>query len=294
VTGAGMSFWSSSLRPAPVLRANTILDVPRVHISDPAYVEVTRLSGPTRDRQEAIELLASQRDQSPHLSTYLWNTPGAMSALLGEILSVFPLLPSSAYGLDMARRILSVLHLLQSLARDNETQIPFIRANFPLFLFPLLQIGAESRPFELSVLGVFASLISSDRIEIIDYIIKIDFLPVLLNSVKAGQGVVRILSMFILNKLLAFESARTVVFESRERILRVLNVLNLVVLDLIKAPNPKTENFLIGCYAWFLSPVEIVQLVVESANELNLSFAIHEQNSAAFSEFLDRLRNVCL
>jgi hypothetical protein len=72
---------------------------------------------------------------------------------------------------------------------------------------PLFQTGAERRPFELAVLGVFDSLLGSTNPEIKSYLVKIDFLLILLNSIKARPVQIRTLGLFILDQMMACETA---------------------------------------------------------------------------------------
>lgn len=87
----------------------------------------------------------------------LWGSFGTMSALLQEIISIYPVLSPPALTALASNRVCNALALLQCVASHNETRALFLHAHIPLFLYPFLNTNSKSRPFEylrLTSLGV--------------------------------------------------------------------------------------------------------------------------------------------
>ena len=105
-----------------------------------------------------------------------------MTALLQEIISVYPLLNPSQLTAAASNRVCNALALLQCVASHNETRTLFLNgmwqlyfsttnrlltrslplAHIPLFLYPFLNTTSKTRPFEylrLTSLGVIGALV---------------------------------------------------------------------------------------------------------------------------------------
>ncbi len=107
-----------------------------------------------------------------------------MSALLQEIVSVYPLLSPPNLTAHVSNRVCNALALLQCVASHSETRQLFLSgglhvysiifdvlkigsnaAHIPLFLYPFLNTTSKTRPFEylrLTSLGVIGALVKVD------------------------------------------------------------------------------------------------------------------------------------
>ena len=85
-----------------------------------------------------------------------------MSALLQEIVSVYPLLSPPSLSAHASNRVCNALALLQCIASHQETRALLLNAHIPLFLYPFLNTTSKTRPFEylrLTSLGVIGALV---------------------------------------------------------------------------------------------------------------------------------------
>ena len=85
-----------------------------------------------------------------------------MTALLQEIVSVYPALTPPTLTGHASNRVCNALALLQCVASHNETRVLFLNAHIPLFLYPFLNTTSKTRPFEylrLTSLGVIGALV---------------------------------------------------------------------------------------------------------------------------------------
>ena len=83
-----------------------------------------------------------------------------MSALLQEIVAIYPLLSPPSLTAQASNRVCNALALLQCVASHPETRTLFLNAHIPLFLYPFLNTVSKTRPFEylrLTSLGVWMS-----------------------------------------------------------------------------------------------------------------------------------------
>ncbi|OHT05047.1 Cell differentiation family, Rcd1-like containing protein [Tritrichomonas foetus] len=205
---------------------------------------VKQLTLSPSERSEALHTLSLHREQIPDLAVLLWESPGTITSLLFEILAIYPHLaatsstsnnPPPSLNARLASRVCNVLALLQCVAGHDETRIPFIQANIPMYLFPFLHTTNTSREcecFKLTSLGILGSLVKAEQPDIIDYLLKNEFVPLCLRILKFGQEMSRIVAAFIVQKILSDINGRSHVCTSPERLETVLKVLNIVLYDL--------------------------------------------------------------
>ena len=127
------------------------------------------------ERSDALHALSVQREQIQDLGVLLWESPGTMTALLSEILSIYPHLAVMSQSSNsvpptlnnkLATRVCHVLALFQCVAGHEKTRKPFINANMPMYLFPFLHSVNHSREcefFKLTSLGIIGSLVNVDQ-----------------------------------------------------------------------------------------------------------------------------------
>jgi CCR4-NOT transcription complex subunit 9 len=124
-------------------------------------------------REQALLELSKKREAYEGLAPILWHSFGVMTALLQEIISVYPSLTPPTLTGHASNRVCNALALLQCVASHNETRVLFLNAHIPLFLYPFLNTTSKTRPFEylrLTSLGVIGALVKvcghSERIDV--------------------------------------------------------------------------------------------------------------------------------
>jgi CCR4-NOT transcription complex subunit 9 len=114
----------------------------------------------------------------------LWYSFGSITALLQEIISVYPMLSPPTLTSQASNRVCNALALLQCVASHAETKSKLVKsesndvsvskifniclflffdlAQIPLYLYPFLNTVSRHRPFEylrLTSLGVIGALV---------------------------------------------------------------------------------------------------------------------------------------
>lgn len=206
---------------------------------------IKRLTLSPADRAEALVTLSQHRESIPDLAVQLWESSSTITALLSEILSIFPHLtsahvvshttPTSLTG-KHAGRVCNALALFQCIAGHNETRMSFIKANIPVYLFPFLHTTNQSRECEclkVTALGIIGSLVKAEEPQIIKYLLDNEFVPLCLRILKFGQELSRIVAAFVVQKIVSDNGGRQNICSSRERLDTVVGVLLLVITDLM-------------------------------------------------------------
>ena len=151
-------------------------------------------------RENALLELSKKRESFPELAPFLWHSFGTISALLQEIVSIYPLLSPPSLTAHASNRVCNALALLQCVASHLETRSLFLQgvrlldaccykcwvrfvsnstsrehchpscvctAHVPLFLYPFLNTSSKTRPFEylrLTSLGVIGALVKASAL----------------------------------------------------------------------------------------------------------------------------------
>jgi CCR4-NOT transcription complex subunit 9 len=131
----------------------------------------------------------------------------------------------------------------------EETPLPFIRANIPIYLFPFLHVTNQSREceyFKLTSLGIIRSLVKAENSEIVDYLLQNEFVPLCLRILKFGQKMSKIVAPFIIQKILSDRNGRKTICQNQERSETVLKVLNLVLSELAVNFSPRLSKNIVA------------------------------------------------
>lgn len=113
-------------------------------------------------REAALLELSKKREDYPDLAPMLWHSFGTITALLQEIIAIYPALSPPTLSGPASNRVCNALALLQCVASHPETRSLFLAAHIPLYLYPFLNTAARSKPFEylrLTSLGVIGALV---------------------------------------------------------------------------------------------------------------------------------------
>ena len=78
-------------------------------------------------RENALLELSKKRESFPELAPYLWHSFGTVSALLQEIVAIYPLLSPPSLTAHASNRVCNALALLQCVASHPETRSLFLQ-----------------------------------------------------------------------------------------------------------------------------------------------------------------------
>ena len=81
-------------------------------------------------RENALLELSKKRESFPELAPYLWHSFGTVSALLQEIVAIYPLLSPPSLTAHASNRVCNALALLQCVASHPETRSLFLQGVF--------------------------------------------------------------------------------------------------------------------------------------------------------------------
>merc|ERR1712230_223274 len=175
-----------------------------------------------------------------------------MSALLQEIVSVYPLLAPASLTAGASNRVCNALALLQCVASHNDTRSLFLQAHIPLFLYPFLNTTSKTRPFEylrLTSLGVIGALVKqNDNSDVINFLLSTEIIPLCLRIMEAGSELSKTVAIFIVQKILLDEMGLNYICATAERFYAVSTVLSNMVAQLAENPSSRLLKHIIRCY----------------------------------------------
>jgi len=165
---------------------------------------VLELTNPEQ-REAALLELSKRRETFIDLAPILWHSFGTISALLQEIVTIYPLLSPPSLTAQASNRVCNALALLQCVASHPETRTLFLNAHIPLFLYPFLNTVSKTRPFEylrLTSLGVIGALVKVDDPDVINFLLSTEIIPLCLRIMETGSELSKTVATFIVQKIL--------------------------------------------------------------------------------------------
>lgn len=246
--------------PAPPASNGTThaLDDPNVYhwICQLAY-------GP--QKEQALLELGRKREQFDDLAVVLWSSFGVMTALLNEIISVYPLLQPQMLSNQLSNRVCNALVLLQCVASHPETKHLFLQAHIPLFLLPFLNTTSRQRTFEylrLTSLGVVGALVKNESQDVIGFLLRTEIVPLCLRIMESSSELSKTVAIFILQKILLDDVGLQYICATMERFYAVTNVLKDMV-DKLTAHTPpgRLLKHIIRCYLRLSDDLEARKLL---------------------------------
>ncbi|KAL2828927.1 cell differentiation family, Rcd1-like-domain-containing protein [Aspergillus cavernicola] len=214
------------------------------------FVWVAELLDPNR-RETALMELSKKREQVPELALVIWHSFGVMTALLQEIISVYPLLNPSQLTAAASNRVCNALALLQCVASHNETRTLFLNAHIPLFLYPFLNTTSKSRPFEylrLTSLGVIGALVKNDSSDVINFLLTTEIIPLCLRIMETGSELSKTVAIFIVQKILLDDIGLAYICATYERFYAVGTVLSNMVTQLVEQQTVRLLKHVVRCF----------------------------------------------
>ncbi|KAI6687545.1 hypothetical protein NL676_024373 [Syzygium grande] len=183
-------------------------------------------------RENALLELSKKRELFQDLAPLLWNSVGTIAALLQEIIFIYPVLSPPNLTPAQSNRVCNALALLQCVASHPDTRMLFLKAHIPLYLYPFLNTGSKTRPFEylrLTSLGVIGALVKVDDTEM-------------------GSELSKTVATFIVQKILLDDLGLDYICTTAERFYAVGRVLNHMVGALAEQPSSRLLKHIIRCY----------------------------------------------
>ena len=187
----------------------------------------------------------------PDLAPVLWHTFGTISALLQEIVSIYPLLSPPSLTANASNRVCNALALMQCIASHPETRTLFLNAHIPLYLYPFLNTQSKNRQFEylrLTSLGVIGALVKMDDEAVIHFLLQTEIVPLCLRIMETGSDLSKTVATFIVQKVLLDDIGLNYICTTAERFFAVSAVLSTMVTALEESPSPRLLKHIIRCY----------------------------------------------
>lgn len=207
---------------------------------------------------------------------------GVMTALLQEIISVYPLLMPSSLTAAASNRVCNALALLQCVASHNETRALFLNgwypnvfeiilclsnesrtktAHIPLFLYPFLNTTSKSRPFEylrLTSLGVIGALVKNDSSDVINFLLSTEIIPLCLRIMETGSELSKTVAIFIVQKILLDDMGLAYICQTYERFYAVGTVLSNMVTQLVEQQTVRLLKHVVRCFLRLVNTTRII------------------------------------
>merc|ERR1711981_1306914 len=186
----------------------------------------------SEQREGALLELSKKREAVPDLAPILWHSFGTISALLQEIVQIYPLLSPPSLTAHASNRVCNALALLQCVASHQETRALFLNAHIPLFLYPFLNTVSKTRPFEylrLTSLGVIGALVKVDDADVINFLLSTEIIPLCLRIMETGSELSKTVATSIVQKILLDEVGLNYICATAERLFAVGAVLGSMV-----------------------------------------------------------------
>lgn len=181
----------------------------------------------------------------------LWHSFGTITALLQEIIAIYPALSPPTLSGPASNRVCNALALLQCVASHPETRSLFLAAHIPLYLYPFLNTAARSKPFEylrLTSLGVIGALVKVDDTEVVNFLLQTEIIPLCLRIMETGSELSKTVATFIVQKILLDDVGLQYICATAARFVAVSTVLGTMVRLLVEAPSHRLLKHIIRCY----------------------------------------------
>ncbi|ULU00929.1 hypothetical protein L5515_004238 [Caenorhabditis briggsae] len=207
-------------------------------------------------REFALLELSKKRDSVPDLPLWLWHSFGTMSALLQEVVAIYPAIMPANLTAAQSNRVCNALALMQCVASHRETRGPFLHAHIPLYLYPFLHTTKVSRSFEylrLTSLGVIGALVKTDDKEqllvVINFLLSTEIIPLCLRIMEQGTELSKTVATFILQKILLDDTGLLYICQTYERFSHVAMILGKMVMKLTREPSVRLLKHVVRCYS---------------------------------------------
>ncbi|KAK2639797.1 hypothetical protein Ddye_027592 [Dipteronia dyeriana] len=202
-------------------------------------------------RENALLELSKKRELFQDLAPLLWNSFGTIAALLQEIVSIYPVLSSPNLTTAQSNRVCNAFALLQCVASNPDTKMPFLNAQIPSYLYPFLKTTRKSGPYEylrLTSLGVIGTLVKVDDTQVIGFLLSADIITPCLLAMEMGSELSKTVATFIVKKILLDDEGLDYICTTAEMFFSVERALGNMVSALAQQPSSRLLKHIIRCY----------------------------------------------
>ena len=249
-------------------------------------------------REKALAELSKKREFLQDLAPVIWHSVGTISALLQEIISIYPYLSPSAMTTALSNRAWNVLGLLQCVAAHPETRTAFLKANIPLFLYPFLNTIIKGRPYEylrLTSLGVIGALVKIDDPEVINFLLHTEIIPLSLRIMERGTELSQTVATFIIQKILSDANGLNYICQTKQRFYTVVTVMDSMVLNQKQTPSQRLLKHIARCYQKLFENQKAKEWFVEKVpsllNEKCLEDQFDDNTKAIVNQMKEIIKN---
>ncbi|KAM7270897.1 hypothetical protein ACFE04_030111 [Oxalis oulophora] len=209
------------------------------------------LHSPLTVQRSLCQLARETNDEN--LAPMLWSSFGVITVLLQEIISIYQVFASSKFSHTQTTRICQVLTLVKCLLSHPCTMEKVISAHIPFYIFPLMKNESNEKQYDLvklSALGVVADMAKTDNKGAINYLIDNDVTPYILKCMENGSKMSKLISTYIMSKLLSHTECLENYCAFADRLFSVLTTLHNMVgqLHVDEEPSKDLLKFVINCY----------------------------------------------
>jgi len=219
---------------------------------------ILNLRDPTKKHLACKALSEMREHYHQNLPILIWYSPGTISALLQEIISTYPFLSPPTLTKNHSDRICHVLGLFQCLVLNDVTKPLFMQADLHIYLFPLINKQIRQVPYDqlkVSSLGVIGALVKAKDPNTIQTLVGTEIIALCLKIMKKGTQLSRIVSTYIVQKILSDRNGLAFICNTDERLLALSQILYDIIEDLSQTPNSAADKenqrllrHVLGCY----------------------------------------------
>lgn len=127
-------------------------------------------------------------------------------------------------------------------------------AQFPLYIYPLLNTNAKSKPFEflrLTSLGVIGALVKNENTEVVNFLLGTEIVPLCLKIMETGNDLSKTVAIFIIQKILLDNYGLAYVCQNDQRLMAILDHLEIMLSQNCETGSSRMVKHAVRCYLRF-------------------------------------------
>jgi len=246
-------------------------------------------------RDEALKKLCMEKDQHSNMALCIWMTPGIITILLSDVISLFPFLTSNNLNTHLTERVINIFSIFQILASHEQTRIPFVKSKVYSYLAPFLHQTSrynEAEYLKVAALGILGCLAETQTPEIREFFFGSDVIPLCLRIMRFGQSISKTIAAYVIEKILEDADSFSILIMNNDKVKTVIKVLNKCLIDLSKLFSLQFSTHVVKSYKILLSHESCLSLVEELMVDDPMRMRINTSSDEQFRNFLLDLRRV--
>ncbi|XP_030371074.1 CCR4-NOT transcription complex subunit 9 [Scaptodrosophila lebanonensis] len=223
-------------------------------------------------RPVAMRELCDRQDYIEGLGPLMWHAFGAVSGLMQELIAVY--VYSTALENEIstlqAQRVCSAIGLVQIIGSHPDTAPQLLHSQFMAYLLPLLRMTRQTRAVEhvrLSVMGVICGMLELDSLEVVQFFLGTELIPLMLRQLELGSRMMKIKSALVLHRIVENDVGLEFVCRHQARLLHLISTLAHVVHQLTLEPEPGILKHVVHTYVRLTDNRMANELLVEHLPE---------------------------